>query len=218
MKRVFCILVLASISIFSFSQKITKFGVFIDPQFTWMNPQSRTVDNDAMRFGIRGGLILDRYFQENYAISTGISLGTQGGSLRYIDSTTIKVYNEEETLPPGTTIDYKLNYITVPLGLKLKTNQIGYFSYFARIGFTNQFNIKATASSNDGSLDKDEIKKEIFFYNLAYHFGIGIEYAISEDTSLLFGVNYHNGFIDITNDEDVKVYSRVLAIRIGVIF
>lgn len=217
MKRALFLILFLSIAIVSFSQS-TKFGVFIDPQFTWLNPQSRTVDNDGMRFGIRGGLIIDRYFQDNYAFSTGMSIGSQGGKLKYSEETTIKVYNEVDTLPAGTSVNYKLTYITVPLGLKLKTNQIGYFSYFARIGFTNQFNIKSTATTSDGSLNNDDIKKEMFFYNLAYHFGIGVEYAISEDTSLLFGVNYHNGFIDVTNNKDVKVHSRVLAIRIGVIF
>jgi len=201
----------------SFSQS-TKFGIFVDPQFTWLNVQSRTVDNDGMKFGIRGGLIIDKYFQENYAISTGLSLGTQGGSLIYTNASQIKVYNEIDTLPPGTTVDYNLNYITVPLSLKLKTNQIGYFSYFAELGFINQFNIKATASSSDGSLDKDEIKKEVFFYNLAYHFGIGLEYAIGEDTAILFGIDYQNGFIDITENKDAKVHSRILALRVGVIF
>lgn len=200
-----------------FSQT-TKFGVFVDPQFTWLNAQSRTVESDGIKFGIRGGLIIDRYFQENYALHTGISLGSQGGSLKYSEASEIRVYNEVDTLPPGTTVDYKLNYITIPIGLKLKTNQIGYFSYFARLGFTNQFNIKATASSSDGSLNKDEIKKEIFFYNLAYHFGIGLEFAISEDTAILFGVNYHSGFIDTTDNKDVKVHSRIIALRVGVIF
>jgi len=217
MKRSFCILLLSAISIMSFSQT-TRIGVFVDPQFTWLDAQSRTVENDGMKFGIRGGLIIDRYFQENYAFHTGISLGSQGGNLTYTEASEIRVYNEVDTLPAGTTVDYKLSYITIPLGLKLKTNQIGYFSYFARLGFTNQFNIKAIASSSDGSLNKDDIKKEIFFYNLAYHFGVGIEFAISEDTAILFGVNYHSGFIDLTENKDMKVHSRVLAIRVGVMF
>jgi hypothetical protein len=217
MKRTLSILLFVTISLALFSQT-TKFGVFIDPQFTWLSAESRSVDSDGMKFGIRGGLLLDKYFQKNYAIHTGLSLGTQGGSLKYPDETIIKVYNEEDTLPAGTTVEYKLNYITIPLGLKLKTNQIGYFSYFARVGFTNQFNIKAKATTSDGSLYRDDIKKEIFFYNLAYHFGIGVEYAISEDTSILFGVNYHNGFINITRNKDVKVHSRVLSLRVGVIF
>lgn len=217
MKRVFGSILLVLISLLSFSQS-TKFGVFVDPQFTWMTPQARNVDNDGMKFGVRGGLIIDMYFQENYAFSTGISLGSQGGNLLFSEESTINVYNEVDTLPAGTSVNYNLNYISIPLGLKLKTNQIGYLSYFARLGFTNQFNIGAQATSSDGSLSKDDIKKEIFFYNLAYHFGIGVEYAIGEDTSLLFGVNYHNGFIDVTNNKDVKVHSRVLAIRVGVIF
>lgn len=217
MKKAWCILLLACATLLSYSQS-TKFGVFIDPQITWMGTQSRDVDSDGMRFCMRGGLIIDKYFQENYAFHTGISIGSQGGKLKFAEETEIHVYNELDTLPAGTSIDARLTYITVPIGLKLKTNQIGYFSYFARLGFTNQFNIKGIASSSDGSLDKDVITEEIFIYNLAYHFGIGLEYSIGEDTSLLFGINYNNGFIDVTKNKDVKVYSRVVAFRLGVIF
>jgi opacity protein-like surface antigen len=200
-----------------FSQN-AKFGVYVDPQLVWLSPDSREVVSDGVKMGISGGLMIDSYFQKNYAIHTGIAIGTQGGKVRFGIPTYFTSYDETDSLPSGTTVDYSLNYITIPLGLKLKTNQIGYFSYYARIGFTNQFNIKAKATSSEGTLDKNNINEEIFFYNLAYHFGIGIEYNISQDTAIDFGITYHNGFIDLTNDKAFKIYSRMVALRLGVIF
>ncbi|MBN1598007.1 MAG: PorT family protein [Bacteroidales bacterium] len=195
-----------------------KFGVFVDPQITWLSAESRDVEGEGIAIGINGGLLIDNYFQKNYAIHTGISLGTQGGSLSYNDSISMEVYGERESFPPGTTVEYRLNYITVPLGLKLRTNEIGHFSYYARLGFTNQFNIKAKASTSDNALNKDVIKDEISIYNLSYHFGLGVEYSLTEDTSLTFGAVYHNGFLDVTKSKSSKIYSRIVSFRIGVIF
>jgi hypothetical protein len=206
-------------TIFSYSYcQFAKFGVYAEPQLSWLSPDSKDVDYDGLKVGISGGLSIDKYFQKNYAIQTGIAIGTQGGKVVFGEPSFFTSYDEVDTLPAGTGVNYSLNYITIPLGLKLKTNQIGYFSYYARVGFTNQFNIKARATSDDGTLKKDDIGEEIFFYNLAYHFGIGIEYNISKDTSIDFGITYHNGFIDVSNDRNYKIYSRNVTLHIGVIF
>lgn len=195
-----------------------KIGIYADPQISWLNPESRGVKSEGTKVGFQGGLIIEKYFQDNYAINFGVGAGSQGGKLLYEESSTIKVYNEVDSLPPGTTVDYQLKYITVPFGLKLKTNQIGYFSYYALVGFTNQFNFDAKASSDDGTLDEDVIRKEIDFFNMAYHIGLGVEYNISESTALTLGAVYHNGFIDITDNKSVTVHSRVVSIRIGILF
>jgi len=195
-----------------------KFGVFVDPQISWFSPDSRNVISDGVSAGVCGGLIIDKYFQENYAIQTGIAIGRQSGSLKFSEESYINAYDVTDTLPAGTSVDFRLNYITVPLGLKLKSNQIGYLSYFALIGFTNQFNIRALATSSEGTLSKSDVVDEVNLYNLSYHFGIGVEYAISEDTALTFGTSYHNGFIDVTESGNAKVYTRVVSVRVGVMF
>lgn len=205
------------IAVYSFGQGV-KFGVFIDPQITWLSSDTRNVDGDGISMGINGGLAIDKYFQKNYAIHTGIALGTQAGKLNFANESLINAFDEIDTLPANTTVTYKLNYITVPLGLKLKSNEIGYFSYFAQVGLTNQFNIKARANSSDGSLDKSDISKEVNLYNLAWHFGGGVEYAISKDTALSLSIIYHNGFTDVLSSDDTKAVSRAISIRVGVMF
>ncbi len=195
-----------------------KFGVHIDPQMCWMLPESRDVNSTGKVFGINGGLIIDKYFQKNYAFSTGISLGNQGGKLKYEYELPLKVYDEVDTLPAGSELDYKLQYITIPMGLKLKSNQIGYATIFVNLGFTNQLNINAKASSdNENGLEGDSIKDEIAWFNMGYHFGGGVEYALGEDTAILLGVLYHNGFLDQTKFGP-RTNSRVLSLRFGIVF
>lgn len=196
----------------------TKIGVTINPRYTWMSVESKKDNSTGGMLGISGGLTIDHYFQNNYAFQTGVELGTQGGGIKYGDSLSLQVYDQAQYFGPGTTINYKLQYINVPIGLMLKTNEIGYFSYFARIGFTNQFNISAKASSSDNQLNNDVIKKEIGIYDLSYHFGIGVQYAISQDNALTLGVTYQNGFIDVTKSSDSRVFSRIVSLRIGIIF
>ncbi len=216
MKKILLFTGLLFYSLVSFSQ--VKFGVFIDPRITWLSPDARGVESQGVKFGINGGLTLDNYFAKNYAFSTGLAIGTQGGKLLFDEEKVIKVYSEEETLPAGTEIDYKLQYISVPVGLKLKSNQIGYTTFFVNVGFTNQFNVKAKASTlNNGGLNDDSIKDEIKLYNLAYHFGGGVEYAIGEDTALTFGIIYHNGFLDLTDTKNT-INSRVLSFQVGISF
>jgi hypothetical protein len=103
----------------AYSQK-AKFGVFVDPQISWFSPDSRDIIGDGVAMGVNGGLAIDKYFQKNYAIQTGISIGTQAGSLKFGKESYINAFGDMDTLPPGTTVDYRTNYITVTLGLKLK--------------------------------------------------------------------------------------------------
>lgn len=217
MKRLLLLLFLLTI-IQSLSAQQLKIGVFAEPQITWLKPDSRNIVSTGSAFGFDGGVLLTKYFQKNYAFQTGVSLGKVGGGMQFGNHITFTAYGEDTTLAPGTSVDYKLKYISVPVGLKLKTNQIGYFSYFARLGFLNQFNIDARATSSDNALDDSNISEEIFFYNLSYYFGIGAEYNISEDTALLIALNFNNGFIDITTDDNVKASTRSVSLRIGVIF
>jgi len=196
-----------------------KFGVNVDPSINWLSPVTNSIDRDGVQMGISGGLVIEKYFQKNYAVQTGISIGTQGGKLLFNNESVFHTEDGVDSLASGTTVDFNLNYVTIPLSLKLKTNQIGYFSYYARLGFTNQLKIKSTAESSDGSLDKEKIVDEIRFFDIGYHFGAGIEYAISESTAFDIGVSYHNGFINISRNPDShKMNSRVVALRLGVMF
>jgi hypothetical protein len=216
MKKISLFIVLLTFCLSAFPQKL-KLGIDIEPQLAWLSSDTRNVITDNAKFGIKGGIVCDKYFSKNYALHGGILIGTEGGTIKFNDISSIHTEDSLVHLSANTKVEYKLQYLSIPLGLKLRTNQIGYFTYYVLAGFNNQIRLKAKANSNDNTLQNDLINKEIRFYNLGYYFGLGAEYALSQDTGLTFGLNYYQGFVDITTS-GASVKSRSLSLSAGIMF
>ncbi len=195
-----------------------RLGVKIDPQYSWFPSSDDFVMKSGGRLGLNGGLVLDKYFAENYALSTGISISGIGGSLYYADSVQLYVNNKNKTIPDNEKITYKLQYIELPLGVKLKTREFGYITIFTQIGLTTQFRIKALIDTNLEDIDDDDAAEEINPVDFGYHFGGGVQYSLGANTSLMLGLIYKNGFTDVTKLKSDKVTSNTLSLRVGVMF
>jgi hypothetical protein len=217
MKKYIFIIILALFSVSLFSQK-TSFSIVMDPQITWLRTELENVKNDGVVFGFNGGLVLDRYFTENYAFSTGISLWQTGGKLLFTEETSIDFRDGTRTLEPNTSMTYKLQYLTIPLSLKLTSNQIGYFSFFAQVGLNNHISVGKRGTVESMDLIRVGIPDEIRFYSMSYFFGGGCEYSLGGNTSLLAGIYFTSGFLDITTSEDYRATLNALSLRIGVRF
>lgn len=217
MKKYFLLIILAGISANLFSQKLA-FSVVVDPQITWLKTDVKNVSNDGSVFGISGGLILDRYFAENYAFSTGIFLWNTGGKLLYADTTAISFRSGKEILTPNTSMIYHLQYVTIPISLKLNSNEIGYINFFAHLGIQNHINIGKTADIPSMDIDHVGIPDEINLFSMSYFFGGGIEYSLGGNTAILCGIYYTNGFLDVTASEDYRTTLNSLSLRLGIRF
>ena len=217
MKKYLFIAILALISVKAFTQN-TRFTVFVDPKFSWMSSDLKAIDSDGSKFGVNIGLNVDKFFAQNYALMTGISIDNTGGNLNFENIKVLKTGSGNEELTEGSTIHYKLQYINIPLGLKLKTNEIGYWTFFTHLGLNGGINIKATADVDDFELENENISKEIRLFNLGYFIGAGAEYSIGGNAAITAGLTYTNGFIDITDGNDSKVTLSNLAIRVGILF
>jgi hypothetical protein len=121
-------------------------------------------------------------------------------------------------IPAGSTVAYNLSYLTIPVGLKLKTNEIGYFTYFAELGFAQEINIGSRANSSGSDLNKTNVPKETNLLNMSYFFGGGVEYNIGGSTSLVAGIFYNNGFVDVLSNNHHKAVLSYLSFRAGVLF
>ncbi len=201
------------------AQEGLRLGVNLDPMASWFSPKTNKIDRDGTRPGISGGLLVEYYFHSNYGLTTGLNIGTMGGSLMYDEAVSINAGGESAVqLPAGATVVFNTSYISLPIGLKLKTNEIGYFTYYAQLGFNQQINIGSRASSTGNNLNKDNVPKEINLLNMSYYFGAGIEYNIGGQTSLLAGLMFNNGFIDVLSNNKHKAVLNYLTIRVGVLF
>jgi len=219
MRKSILIAIIFAISVVKIAaQGNVRFSVFANPSINWFVSNDNNVVYNDKSFGYDIGLTLDKFFAEKYAFSTGVSIGTQGGSMQYKSNPTFSTNNGDVIFTPGTNVSYDLQYINVPVGLRLKSVEIGYFTIYANLGFTNSFNIKATGSSSDlmKRLDNSNVSKTINFYNLGYYIGAGTEYSLGGTTALIIGVNYNVGFLDITNNGSIN--SKNIALRLGILF
>lgn len=218
MKRLL-VFFLAVNTLTAFSQSTIRLGAHIDPIVTWFSPRTSNIERDGARLGYNGGLIVETYFKPNYAFVSGLSLTSLGGNLMYTDSASLSTSSGNNVIiPNNTTVAYNLTYLSIPVALKLKSNEIGYITYYAQMGFTPQFNIGSRATSTDDLLNKDNVSKEINLFNLSYFFGGGIEYNIGGQTSLITGIFFNNGFIDVFSSSRHKAVVNFFNLRIGMMF
>ncbi len=218
MKKLTLITVAFIFLVNSYSGEGARFGVFVDPQISWLVPDIKTIKNDGARINIKGGLIIDYYFAENYAFATGLSISNAGGNLLYSDSLTLDIRGTQQQFGPETSINYKLQYLSIPLGLKFKSKQIGYMSFFAKLGLESEINIKSRADASDNQLEDDNISDETNLFNLSYFFGGGIEYSLGGNTALFTSINYYNGFIDVLKSKNSKETMSIFSLSVGIMF
>jgi len=200
------------------AQSPLRLGAHFDPVVTWFSPHTSRIDNDGGRLGFNAGLLAEYYFAPHYAFASGFNLTHLGGDLLYKDSVTIITDAGGVILPAHTTVAYNITYLSIPVALKLKSNEIGYFSYYAEMGFTPQVNISSKGTSTGRYLTKDNVSKEFSFFNLSYFFGGGIEYNIGGQTALVGGLFYNNGFIDVLSTNGHRATFNTLTIRLGIMF
>ncbi len=195
-----------------------KFNVEVDPQFAWFSSDDETVEPNGSIFQVHAGLNMDFYFAENYAFVLGVGINNLGGNLLYADSTEFSSKGETLLVEPNQSVKLNLQYIDIPVGLKLKTEELGYATYFLQLGFNPMINLNAKASSEDASFDKVDIKESIISFYLGYHVGIGIEYKLGGSTALIGGVRWSSGFTDVTDNDRTNVTLNALSIHLGVLF
>lgn len=205
----------------AFSQEV-RFGFTASPTFSFTNSQG-ALEEDAVntsvsyledknsKVGLVYGVLLDYDFDgnERYFIHSGLMFHHSG----YAFSTE----NAETKMKEN---DYKVNanYIEVPLILKLKTNEIGYFRYYGQFGLNNGILISDQIKEPKKTTKLDKEIAEVKTINSGLNFGAGVEYTISDDTSAVLGLYYVNGFSKNINSPAGIIKQNQLGIRIGVYF
>ncbi len=133
------------------------FGLKTEGKLTWFKPDNKNMTNAGIRLGYSYGLMADYFFGKNYAFSTGITVSTNGGKIKYdydtlafsteipTDTSTSPFTTSNATQLFGTsaTYTYKITDVEVPLMLKFRTNEIGYMKYFGMFGLGTHFRWKA---------------------------------------------------------------------------
>jgi len=195
-----------------------RFSVQLDPQFAWFNSDDNAIKSNGSILHMQVGLQMDYFFAENYAFALGVGINNLGGNLLYADSTEFSSKGEPLLVEPGQSVKLNLQYLDFPLGLKLKTEELGYATFFLQLGFNPMVNINAKASTDDGFMDKDDVRESIHLFCLGYHAGLGAEYKLGGNTALVGGLRWSAGLTDVTNNDRANVKTNVITVHLGVLF
>ena len=233
MKKIALLIVFSCFAFSAFSQDDGfQFGFHISPTITWLgnNADNKAIEADGASFAFKIGADGEYYFRENYALKFGVAMTfKQGGSLLFNDidplGTALFVDSQPDIFAvAGNKVSFNYQYLEIPFGLKMRTNEMGYMRYFAEIPvITLGFNTGARAKIEDG--DDFRIGKDTNLMQMSWGLGAGAEYAVSESTSIVAGLYFQSGFINtynaktgITEIDDTKTKVNAIEIRIGVLF
>jgi hypothetical protein len=213
-----------------------RFGPEVSPHISWLSTNDNQINGAGNNFGLKLGLMGEYYFTENYALTGGLGLAfNTGGTLKHdiggnlLSRSELSMPNLRD-LDDGAEIDYSMQFVEIPIGLKMKTRKFGYISYYAHLPvFTLSILTRSRGDilASNASSTNENISRDTRFFNISWGFGGGAEYSVSPETSFVFGLYYQQSIIDVTRDkgtqrtgdrEDSKGSFGIVSLRVGVLF
>ena len=193
-----------------------RLGLTAHPTIGWVKPDIGK--SNGVSLGFSYGIIGDFNFTQNYSFSTGLTITTINGK-----STEIRTDNSGTGAPSQTELElkYKLQYVELPLTLKLKTVKINEVRYYGQFGLSNGFLVgaKQDADVTGAVSTKDvNIKDDVNFYRAGLIIGAGAEFDISGNTSITTGLTFNNGFTNMSNVKNTTTRNHYVGINFGVFF
>ncbi len=233
MKKIAFTLVFSTLMLQAFCQdEGFRFGFDFSPAFTWLanNADNNAVEGDGSNFAFKMGAVGEYYFRENYALKSGIYMTfNQGGNLKFnsLDANGNAVFSDSQPdviVQNGQSVNFNHQYIEIPFALKMRTNEVGYFRYYAEIPVITLGAQLSARGSVDGS-DDYKVNKDTWPIGIAWGLGGGAEYSVTENTSIVAGVFFQSGIlgtynpnVGISDIDDSKTIINGVTIRIGVLF
>lgn len=225
MKRLFPGLLLLLLSGNLFAQDIRipdysfRLGLTAHPTFGWVKPE--VGKSNSISLGFSYGLLGDFNFAENYSFSTGLTITTINGKSTEVRNIFAPAVG---TNPPPANqaefeLKYKLQYIEIPLTVKLKTQKLNETRWYGQFGLSNDFKVGSKLDTK--GTGQPEIKDgpaNVKFYRAGLIIGAGGEFDISGNTSIVAGLTYNNGFTDITSDKNTSVRNHYVGLNLAVFF
>jgi hypothetical protein len=226
-------LIISMVAVFSlqgFSQAGTySFGLKLGPTFDWASSASTAARNQKMKTGYTLGIIVDHYYTDHIALSTGINYNFWRGQYSFTDSRMISDFLEEARLNPVNR-NVRASYFEVPIKVKVKADVIDDWKAFAEAG------VGISLNSMDKTKDEysfywvnhtDNSYTDTYFYQYrwlqaALNFGIGTEYQINKKFGVFAQLSFNHALTNtFTRDMERLTGSNLktnfIGIEVGII-
>lgn len=188
-------------------------GLQLAPNISMAEP--RELSHEAIQseahFGY--GFVFDAMFTDKYAIGTGVNVFYNGGITQHL------AFQEDENglFIEAVQLVQQQQYVEIPLTFKMRTNEIGYTTYFGQFGAGFGLNVRSEGSQKTTSfatLDSLGSVMEVVFSQPALDaaeseqvsmadrtrlfrpsmiIGLGAERRLTGSTALVFALRYNVG-------------------------
>lgn len=176
--------------------------------------------NNALRLGV--GVVGDYFFSNNYAFSSGLLYRSKGSKISY---TYMSEGGDGQPIASTETDELTVQYLEVPLTLKLFTNEIApdvvlYFQVGGALG------TKVSAQVDQKKvINNEKTAKRFNIFEASAVLGTGAEMQLGQSTKLFGGVTYLRGLSNIDNyykkqlnDKNLAIKNNGVSIDVGVKF
>ena len=223
----------------SFAQGEFRFGLKGSSNFGWVGGTSKNIVNDGTTIAFGYGIMGDYYFKPNYGISAEIMLSNIKSKFTVTEPLAFNSVMSDTV--NGLRYEYNIQYLDIPLTMKIRTKEIGDMTYFGQFGVSMGFALNAKTSIVSTGLPKSISDQEpteyrvngaegdaftvnnfddkVFLFRLPLIIGGGVEYKMAGSTSLQIGVRIANAFTDMfVKDKTAIAKNNYVALSVGVLF
>lgn len=184
----------------TYSYKPVSLGIAFAPNVSWHRYGTGVEIEKDWEIGYGYGLLADFGLSENYYLATGFLINNIRSSV--------------DIGPDQLSTTYRTQYVEVPFGLKLKSTQRYYRSYYGQFGFTGGVRISGDRQIEE--LEREDFDAKSFRLGLAI--GGGIEWQLDHKLSMVTGLSFNNGFTEILDDGYGKPKDSYLAFNFAIFF
>jgi len=200
-----CILLLPFISKAQGNDKNFDLGFTLSPNLSWITNDGDKLVSDGAKPSFTYGIIADIGFAQNYFFSTGF---------------TITSLHSQAEITANAREKYKLQYIDIPLTLKLKSNTLNERRFYGQFGLGTGINIAAKKDVKSlmaaGSGEDIGISSDVNAIRLGLVAGAGVEWNIGKNLSVVTGLTLNNTFTKTFKNYDSK--NPYLTLNLGLFF
>ena len=227
-----------------------RLGAYAAPSFHWFSARNKDlIKHKGVNFSAPMGLQGEYKLVSFVYVFTGISYRYTGANFQYLANTQYVVDNNDQiqAYPDKTPNEFytlknrsmRIQSIDVPMGVKLRTKDMGVWAIFGEIGLNHGFRVSSKSddevviNANQGKplISKDvNTKNDVFLYDLSGFIYFGAEFNLVAKWYLNFGLGYYAGFFNSMKKNDnyyladeqeflrPDMLSRSVALRIGIVF
>jgi len=191
-----------------------KFGLATGPSINWLNTKTEGLESSKTTVSFNYGLFADFRLEgnDNYFISSGIMIQSYNYNLNYLGA----ILNSSGVLAASNVKnELGLNYLEIPIGIKMRSDEIGYSHIAGWFGFGTGFRINSSQSKVESWSEAGSEKSVETSINDARSLSQGAKFSlkiggewerkITGETFFVLGCTFENGLTNILKGDSYAV-------------